>query len=49
MAPFRTEGRPVLVLPAGTVRSARNVGSGKAAELATYVVDKGKPLVVLAP
>jgi len=29
--------------------SARNVGSGNASELATYVVDKGKPLVVTAP
>jgi hypothetical protein len=24
-----------------------NVGSGNAAELATYIVEKGKPLVVL--
>jgi hypothetical protein len=26
----------------------KNVGPGKAAELATYVIEKGKPLVVLA-
>jgi hypothetical protein len=26
---------------------AKNVGSGNAAELATYIVEKGKPLVVL--
>jgi hypothetical protein len=25
----------------------RNVGSGKAAELATYVVEKGKPFLVV--
>jgi hypothetical protein len=29
------------------VHSARNVGSVKAAELATYIVEKGKPLVVM--
>ena len=28
--------------------SVKNVGSGNAAELATYIVEKGKPLVVLA-
>jgi len=26
----------------------RNVGTGNAAELATYVVEKGKPLLTLA-
>jgi quercetin dioxygenase-like cupin family protein len=53
---YRLEGKPpvtlkpgeVLFIPAGTVHSARNVGSGNAAELATYIVEKGKPLVVLA-
>jgi len=35
----------VLFIPAGTVHAAKNVGSRKAAELATYVVEKGKPLV----
>jgi len=34
-----------LFIPAGTVHSARNVGSVNAAELATYIVEKGKPLV----
>ncbi len=38
-----------LFIPAGTIHSARNAGSGKASELATYVVEKGKPLVVAAP
>jgi quercetin dioxygenase-like cupin family protein len=37
----------VLFIPAGTVHAVRNVGSGDAAELATYVVEKGKPLVML--
>ena len=27
--------------------SVKNVGSGNAAELATYVVEKGKPLLTL--
>jgi quercetin dioxygenase-like cupin family protein len=38
----------VLFVPAGVIHEARNVGNGNAAELATYVVEKGKPLVVLA-
>jgi len=38
-----------LFIPAWTIHSARNVGSGDASELATYVVEKGKPLVAVAP
>jgi quercetin dioxygenase-like cupin family protein len=38
----------VLFIPAGTFHEVRNVGSGNAAELATYIVEKGKPLLVLA-
>ena len=38
----------VLFIPAGTIHTARNVGSGNGSELATYIVEKGKPLVVLA-
>src|SRR4051812_774069 len=53
---YRLEGKPpvtlkageVLFIPAGTIHEVRNVGSGNAAELATYIVEKGKPLVVLA-
>ena len=53
---YTVEGKPpvtlkageVLFIPAGTIHSAKNVGSGNGAELATYVVEKGKPLVVLA-
>jgi len=37
-----------LTVPAGVVHAVRNVGSGNAAELATYVVEKGKPLLTLA-
>lgn len=51
---YQLEGKPpvtlkvgdVLFIPAHTIHSAKNVGSGNAAELATYVVEKGKPLVV---
>ena len=51
---YEVEGQPpvtlkagdVLFIPNGTIHSAKNVGSGNAAELATYVVEKGKPLVV---
>ncbi len=50
---YQLEGKPAVTLtagealfiPAGTIHSARNVGGGNAAELATYVVEKGKPLV----
>ena len=37
----------VLFIPAGTIHAAKNVGSVNAAELGTYVVEKGKPLVTL--
>lgn len=36
----------VLFIPAGTVHAAKNTSTGHAAELATYLVEKGKPLVV---
>lgn len=36
-----------LMVPAETVHSVKNVGQGDAAELATYVVEKGKPFLVL--
>ena len=53
---YEVEGKPpvtlkagdVLFIPYGTVHSAKNVGTVNAAELATYVVEKGKPLVELA-
>ena len=38
----------VLFIPNGVVHAARNGGGGRAAELATYVVEKGKPLVAYA-
>jgi quercetin dioxygenase-like cupin family protein len=52
---YQVEGKPpvtlkagdVLFIPAGTIHAAKNVGSGPGVELATYVVEKGKPLVVI--
>ena len=54
---YQFEGKPpvtlkageALFIPAGTIHSAKNVGSGNAAELATYLVEKGKPLVAFGP
>ena len=37
----------VLFIPAGTIHSARNAGTGNAAELATYIVEKGRPLLTI--
>ena len=36
----------VLFIPAGVPHAVKNVGSGDAAEIATYIVEKGKPLLV---
>ncbi len=52
---YQVEGKPpttvkageIFFVPAETIHAVNNVGSGNAAELATYVVEKGKPLVVL--
>jgi quercetin dioxygenase-like cupin family protein len=35
-----------LLVPPETVHSVRNTGTGTAAELATYIVEKGKPFLV---
>lgn len=45
--PARVKPGDVLFVPAGTVHSAKNIGTGNGAELATYVVEKGKPLITL--
>ena len=52
---YQVEGKPpvtlkagdVLFIPAGTIHAAKNVGSDTASELATYIVEKGKPLLTL--
>ena len=46
--PMTLKAGDVLFIPYGTIHSAKNVGSVNAAELATYIVEKGKPLVTLA-
>jgi quercetin dioxygenase-like cupin family protein len=37
-----------MVIPAGVKHAVKNIGSVRGSELATYIVEKGKPLVVLA-
>jgi quercetin dioxygenase-like cupin family protein len=52
---YQVDGQPTrtynagdaLTVPAGVIHAVRNVGSGNAAELATYVVEKGKPLITV--
>jgi quercetin dioxygenase-like cupin family protein len=50
---YEVDGKPVVVtagdvlfIPDGVVHAARNTGADPAAELATYVLEKGKPLTV---
>jgi quercetin dioxygenase-like cupin family protein len=45
--PVTLKAGDVLFIPAGTPHAVKNVGNGKAAELATYIVEKGKPLLTL--
>lgn len=44
-APVTLEPGEVLFIPAGAIHAVRNVGTGRGAELATYIVEKGKPLI----
>ena len=54
---YRLDGQPAVILeagdalfiPAGAVHAVTNLGSGNGSELATYIVGKGAPLVVLVP
>ena len=45
--PITLKAGDSLFIPAGTPHSARNVSGVKASELATYIVDKNKPVLVL--
>ena len=53
---YYVEGRPpktyrkgeVLTVPAGAIHWVTNVGKDRGAELATYIVETGKPLIELA-
>jgi quercetin dioxygenase-like cupin family protein len=44
--PVTLRAGEVLFIPYGVAHAVRNVGSGNAAELATYIVEQGKPLAV---
>lgn len=48
-APVTLKVGDVLFVPAGVPHSAKNVGTGNGSELATYIVEKGKPLVEPVP
>jgi quercetin dioxygenase-like cupin family protein len=43
----RVKAGDVLFVPAGTPHTAANIGGDNGAELATYVVEKGTPLITL--
>ena len=45
--PVTLKAGDVLFIPAGTIHSARNPGGVTGSELATYIVEKGKPLLTL--
>ena len=45
--PVRLKAGDVLFIPANTYHTAKNIGKSNAAELATYIVEKGKPLLVI--
>jgi quercetin dioxygenase-like cupin family protein len=46
--PVTLKAGDVLFIPAGRVHSARNPGTVTGSELATYIVEKGKPILTLA-
>jgi hypothetical protein len=46
--PVTLQAGQSLFIPSGAKHSARNIGSGEAKELATYIVQKDKQLVVMA-
>ncbi|WP_266182051.1 cupin domain-containing protein [Dyella humicola] len=43
--PVTLKAGDVLFVPVGVIHSAKNVGTTNAAELGTYIVPKGKPLI----
>ena len=46
--PVTLKAGEVLFIPAGGIHAVKNVGGGKGAELATYIAEKGKPLLTEA-
>ena len=47
-SPLALRPGEVLFIPAGTIHAAKNVGSSNAAELATYIIEKGEPLISIS-
>jgi quercetin dioxygenase-like cupin family protein len=45
--PIRVSAGEGLMVPPETVHAVKNIGAGNAAELATYIVEKGKPFLVV--
>ena len=45
--PVTLKAGDVLFIPAGTIHAAKNRGNAKSWELATYIVEKGKPPIVV--
>lgn len=48
-APVILKAGESLLIPQGVAHVAKNVGSDTASELATYVVKKGEPVLILKP
>jgi quercetin dioxygenase-like cupin family protein len=46
-APVTVKAGEVYFIPAETVHAAKNTGTVNAAEISTYIVEKGKPLVAV--
>jgi quercetin dioxygenase-like cupin family protein len=46
-SPRTVKAGEALLIPAGVIHSAKNVGADNAGEVSTYVVEKGKPLTVM--
>ena len=44
--PTRVSASEGLMVPADNVHAVKNIGTGNAAELATYIVETGKPFLV---
>ncbi|WP_229503674.1 cupin domain-containing protein [Massilia putida] len=47
-APVTLKAGQSVFIPAGAIHAARNPGTGNGVGIATYFVDKGKPLITLA-
>ncbi|WP_277758049.1 cupin domain-containing protein [Pseudomonas sp. A34-9] len=48
-APVTLKAGDSLFIPEGVAHIARNVGQDKGSELATYIVKKGEPVLILKP